>query len=73
MEASSRTETLPKNLIARLPVQDLNGRGFGGLLSRTAVHAVAEIGKTRGRPSKRNWFARETEGTPIPDLVGLLV
>jgi hypothetical protein len=73
MEASSRAETLHKNLITRLPVQDLNGRGFEGLLSRTAVHAVAGMGKTRGWRSKRNWFARETEGTPIPDLVGLLV
>jgi hypothetical protein len=54
MEASSRAETLPKNLIARLPVQDLNGRGFGGLLSRTAVHTVAGMGKTRGQRNKRN-------------------
>jgi hypothetical protein len=44
---SSRAETLSKNLIARLPVQDMNGQGFRGLLSRTAVHTVAEMGKTR--------------------------
>ena len=45
--ASNRAETLPKNLIARLPVLDLNGQGFGGLLSRTVVHAVVGMGKTR--------------------------
>jgi hypothetical protein len=61
-EASSRAETLPKNLIARLPVHDLNGQSFGGLLSRTAVHAVSGMEKTRGRRSKIN-FTRETEGT----------
>jgi hypothetical protein len=61
-EVSSRAETLPKNLIARLPVQDLNGRGFRGLLSRTAMHAVAGVGKTRGQRSKEN-FGREIEGT----------
>jgi hypothetical protein len=53
-------------------VQDLNGRGFGGLLSRMALHTVAGMGKTRGQSSRRN-FARETEGTLSPDLVGLLV
>ncbi|KAK1643175.1 hypothetical protein QYE76_060980 [Lolium multiflorum] len=37
-------ETLPKNLIAASRCRDLNGRGFGGLLSRTAV---AGMGKTR--------------------------
>jgi hypothetical protein len=50
---------LPKNLITHLPMQDLNGRGFGGLLSRTAVHAVAGMGKTRGRHNKRNFLLRE--------------
>jgi hypothetical protein len=53
---------LPKNVIARLSVLDLNGRGFRGLLSRTTVHTVAGMEKTRGRCSKRN-FTRETEGT----------
>jgi hypothetical protein len=62
MEASSRAETLPKNLIAHLSVQDPNGRGFGSLLFWTSVHAVSRIGKTRGRRSKRN-FVRESEGT----------
>jgi hypothetical protein len=46
---------LPKNLIVRLLVQDLSGWGFGGLLSRTAMHAVAGMGKSRGRCSKRNY------------------
>jgi hypothetical protein len=49
---SSRVETLPKNLIARLLVQDLNGRGFEGLLSRTTMHTVIEMGKTREWRSK---------------------
>jgi hypothetical protein len=53
-------------------VQDLNEWGFGGLLSRMVVHAVARMRKTIGRRNKRN-VARETEGTPILDLVGLLV
>jgi hypothetical protein len=58
MKVSSRAEMLPKNLIVCLPVQDLNGRGFGGLLSQTAMHAVARMGKSRGRRNKRN-IARE--------------
>jgi hypothetical protein len=53
-------------------VQDLNGWGFGGLLSRMALDAVTEMGKTRRQSSKRN-FTRETEGTLSLDLVGLLV
>jgi hypothetical protein len=53
-------------------VQDLSGGGFGGLLSRIAVHAVAGMGKTRGQQSKKI-FARETEGALAPDLVGLIV
>jgi hypothetical protein len=32
------------------------------LIARLSVHAVARIGKTRGRRSKRN-FVRESEGT----------
>jgi hypothetical protein len=36
--------------------------GFEGQISRTAMYAVAGMGKTRGQRSKRN-FARETEGT----------
>ena len=51
----------PKNLIPRLPVQDLNGRGFGGLLSRTAVHAIAGMGKTREQRSNGTRRARQTE------------
>jgi hypothetical protein len=57
---SSRAETLPKNLIAHLPMQDLNGRDFGGLLSQTAMHAVVRMGKTRGQRSKGN-FTRERQ------------
>ena len=52
---------LPKNFIARLPVQDLNGWGFGGLLSRTVVHAVAGMGKTREQCNNGTGRARETE------------
>jgi hypothetical protein len=60
-------------------MQDLNGRGFKGLLSRTTVHAVAGMGKTRGQRIKRNFFLRERErererrNTLILDLVSLLV
>jgi hypothetical protein len=61
MEASSHAEMLPKNLIASIPVQDLNGRGFRGLLSCTTVHAFNEMGKTREQRSKGNLVARETE------------
>jgi hypothetical protein len=63
MEASSHAEMLPKNLIASLPVQDLNGRGFRGLLSWTIVHAVTRMGKTREQHNKGNLVARETERT----------
>jgi hypothetical protein len=45
---------LPKNLIVCRPVQDLDGQGFRGLLSRTAVHTVTGMGKTRGRHNRRN-------------------
>lgn len=38
------SEMLPKNLIALLPVQDRKRRDSGGLLSRTAVHAVDGMG-----------------------------
>jgi hypothetical protein len=48
---SSRAETLPKILSPSSLVQDLDGRGFEGLLSWIAVHAVAGMGKTRGRRS----------------------
>jgi hypothetical protein len=51
-KASSHAKTLPKKLIAHLPVQDLGGRGFGGMLSWMAMHAVARKG---------NLVARETE------------
>jgi hypothetical protein len=44
-------------------MQNLNGRGFRGLLSRTAVHAVARMGKIRERHSKRNLVARDIERT----------
>jgi hypothetical protein len=40
-------------------VQDLIGWGFEGLLSQTAMHAVARMGKTREQRNKRN-FTRET-------------
>jgi hypothetical protein len=59
-------------------MQDLNGRGFRGLLSQKTVHAVAGMGKSRGQRSKRN-FLRERErerdrrNALILDLVGLLV
>jgi hypothetical protein len=52
LHQKSRTEMLPKNLIARLLMQDLNGWGFGGLLSRTTVHAVVGMGKTSGGAAK---------------------
>jgi hypothetical protein len=38
---------LPKYVIVCLPLQDLDGRGFGGLLSRMAVHTVAGMRKAR--------------------------
>jgi hypothetical protein len=53
----------PKTLSHLSQCRISNGRGFGGLLSWTAVHAVAEMGKTRGQHIKRNWVVRETEGT----------
>jgi hypothetical protein len=62
-ETNSHAETLPKNLIARLPMQNLNGRGFRGLLSRTAVHAFARMGKIREQHNKRNLVARDIERT----------
>jgi hypothetical protein len=37
---------LPKNLIARIPIKDLNGRGFEGMLSWTVVHAIVGTEKT---------------------------
>jgi hypothetical protein len=37
-EPSSHVETLSKNLIACLPLQDLDGLGFEGLLSRRDLH-----------------------------------
>jgi CBS domain-containing protein len=46
-EAGSHAKTLPENIISRLPVRDLDGRRFRGLLSRTAVHIVSGMGKTR--------------------------
>jgi hypothetical protein len=52
--ARSRADTLPENLIACLLVQDLDRRGFRGLLSRTTMHTVVGMGKTRGRRYKRN-------------------
>jgi hypothetical protein len=69
---------LPKNLIVRLLVQDLSGWGFGGLLSQTAMHVVAGMGKSRGQCSKRNYGRerereRERTNAHVPDLVGLLV
>jgi hypothetical protein len=38
MKASSRATTLPKNLIASLPMQDLDGQVFRGLLFQMVVH-----------------------------------
>lgn len=52
-EASGRAETLPKNLIGHLPVQVLNGQGFEGMLSRTAVHAVTGMEKPENSTAKR--------------------
>jgi hypothetical protein len=66
-------ETLLKNLIVCLPVQDLNGRGFGGLLSRTVVHAVAGMGKTREQRHQTELRTRDSRNAPARDLVGLLV
>jgi hypothetical protein len=40
--ASSRVKMLTKNFSACLPVQDLNGRDFGGLLSRIDMHALPD-------------------------------
>jgi hypothetical protein len=54
-------------------MQDLIGWGFEGLLSRTAVHAVARMGKTRGQRNKRNFTRRDIRNTRVPDLVDLLV
>ena len=42
LEQSRRA--LPKNLIRPLPVQDLEDRGSGDLLSRSSVHADARDG-----------------------------
>jgi hypothetical protein len=52
MEMSSHIEMLPKHLITHLPVQDLDEWGFGSLLSRTVVHIVVGMEKTRGQHNK---------------------
>jgi hypothetical protein len=41
-------------------MQDLDGWGFGCLLSQKVVHVVTRMGKTRGQHNKRNLVARET-------------
>jgi hypothetical protein len=61
MEVSYRVEMLPKYVTVCLSLQDLDGRGFGGLLSRTAVHAVAGMGKAREQHNKGNLVAKEVE------------
>jgi hypothetical protein len=38
-----------KNLIDHLPVQDRDMRGFKDLLSRTAMHAVARMGRSNAK------------------------
>jgi hypothetical protein len=64
-EANSHAETLSKNLIVGLPLQEHDGPGFGGLLYRRDVHSIARMGKTRGRRSKGNLIARKIERSYI--------
>jgi hypothetical protein len=60
-ELRSRGEMLPKNLIAHLPVQDLKGWGFGGLLSRTAVTQSPVWGRLESGASKGTLQERQKE------------
>jgi hypothetical protein len=48
-----------KNLIAHL--SNLDGRSFGNLLSRTILHTIVGMGKTRGQCNKENLVRRETK------------
>jgi hypothetical protein len=54
-------------------VQDLNRQSFGGLLSLTAMHAVAGMGKTREHRLQKELHKRDRRDALAPDLASLLV
>jgi hypothetical protein len=45
---SENSHPTPQNLIVGLPVQNLDGRGFRGLLSEIAVHVIVGMRKKKG-------------------------
>jgi hypothetical protein len=61
MDASSRAEMLPNNLISRLPMQDLNGQGFRGLLSRMALTQSPGWQRLEGGTTKETSRERQKE------------
>ena len=64
-EASSRVKTLPKNLIARYPMQDFSEQRFWRPALARAVRAALAMGmaeSNRGRKERQKAIEREGRG-----------